>query len=487
MSLDWKHIAQTFHVVSAGDLIALNRLARHQEVRDVVRWLGPAEPPLALLFISHRWETLEHPDPTGRQYAALQAFLRRIGAVTEAMLAARPARLRIVSTLEREGDLQAEELARRMLGFGHFADDTVYRGAEAARKRVEREYARHREDSAAFRSWLISQIGVWIDYVCMPQRPLDAADDATFRRTLRELDGLVASATIVALRQAADDYVARGWCAAEFFLGSAHSFARGLFVNIDGFLEGRPVALPKPPTPTTPDAGVAATMSAAYEQDLAAWRQALDEWSAADGPIAAGHPSDAWARYRDLQGSAFTGVAADPNPFRRALDAIAEIETALVAGWLMSDRARTFDLGNAARRVMEHAGLRCANEEDLVYLAFVLASNGWVDAFRPLYRSCLRRYVDGVRLSIPDAPAEWPALVVTLRPLDTETRALFGAVRPSSPGTWYSRLRSHGRGSAQHEGAIVERVRAQLAHAPPNFEFLDGSNSENGPPVEDLR
>jgi hypothetical protein len=87
------------------------------------KWLARDEPPLALLFISHRWETLEHPDPSGRQLAALQEFLRLVCRCIEAMFLTRYDRLRLVPTLLREGLLQAEEIARRLLGFGPFSED----------------------------------------------------------------------------------------------------------------------------------------------------------------------------------------------------------------------------------------------------------------------------------------------------------------------------------------------------------------------------
>jgi hypothetical protein len=72
--MDWESVTSSYHVLAARDLLAMKWMERHQDVRRRLAWRGGDDPPLALLFISHRWETLEHPDPSGRQLRAIQGL-----------------------------------------------------------------------------------------------------------------------------------------------------------------------------------------------------------------------------------------------------------------------------------------------------------------------------------------------------------------------------------------------------------------------------
>lgn len=134
--------------------------------------------------------------------------------------------------MTREGILQAEELARRILGYGPFASGPPCVDGPEAKALIQDRFKFHGGDRAGFREWLTRRIGVWVDYTCMLQRPLSPEEHVEFRRALRALDSLVMSSTVVALRHQGDDYPARAWCAAEFHLASKRSWARGLFVDV---------------------------------------------------------------------------------------------------------------------------------------------------------------------------------------------------------------------------------------------------------------
>jgi hypothetical protein len=470
--LDWASVASRFHVISALDVLGMDRMCRYQDVKDKVRWLGAGEPPLTLLFISHRWETLAHPDPAGRQHKAIQDLLRCVCTCAEAMLVPKGERLRLVPSLEQEGYLQAEEIMRRALGFGPFSDSQACVGGNEARKILEDRFAVRMANEGTFREWLAGMIGVWVDYTCMPQQPLARGEEAEFRQTLRDLDALVESSTVVALRHADDDYTVRGWCASEFFLGSARSFSRGLFVDTGKLAHAEPVAVPGPPRPS-PDAFAVKVMMESYTNDLAGWREALGWWSLPEGPLTREHLPDLWGRYRDLQGSAFSASNEDPNPFRRVLDAITKLETSLVENWLMSERDRTFDLGKEVDHFMRQEGLHCAKDWDMSYLGFIVSCHGWIDAFKPLLREGLRRYVETVDAPRRDKVGTAPALCVELKPADETVRALLSSVRPASAATWCSRLRSAGRGGSGHEASVVAQVRAAIEQNPLVFLFPD--------------
>src|SRR5262245_36300011 len=242
--MTWQEIVTTFHVTSAAGLLSLPSMVRYQNAP--LPWLTSEKPPFVLLFLSHRWESPEHPDPTGRLMASVHTFLRQILLGVEAMLVARPERLALVPSLAFEGTLQAEEVARRLLGYGPFSDHITKASDAVVRTVVTEQFRQHGRDRDGFRNWLAERIAVWLDYTCMPQRPLDHKETMEFERTLRMLDQLVEASTLVALRDEHDDYAVRGWCLLEAFMGSARSFARAVVVDIDRLARGAGVSIPTP-------------------------------------------------------------------------------------------------------------------------------------------------------------------------------------------------------------------------------------------------
>jgi len=72
---------------------------------------------------------------------------------------------------------------------------------------------------------ILSRIGIWYDYACMPQRPPNPGaqrteeEEVEFVEGLRSLHSLIAESTLLSLRYEGDDYQRRGWCAAEVSVG----------------------------------------------------------------------------------------------------------------------------------------------------------------------------------------------------------------------------------------------------------------------------
>ena len=471
MLTGWLHaqapdVINLCRVAPARDVLSLDVMARHQDVRGKIRWLDDGQVPLTVLFISHRWETVENPDPTGSQWRAIQQFLRLVCIAVESLLTPRPERVQLIPSLTAEGALQAQEIARRILGFGPFA------AGPQNKTMVLAAFDRLQRNRALFHDWLAERIGVWVDYTCMPQRPLADDDALEFQRTLRALDKLVASSTVVALRTPADEYPQRGWCAMEAFLGSSRSFERMLFLDADRLKERQDLAIPKRPT----DSGEAAEiMGDSYDQDLAAFDDTCRQWTSVEEPLVHSWVPDPWPKYRALQGSGFFSSEVDPNPFRRALDAIRDLETLLVERWLMNEQELELDLGTEVVRIMEASGLHCSERTDLLYVGLLLAASGWIDAFKPLFRDALNRYVDrALKLGTsPGAPEgrRVPSLNVALHPIDTDIRKLFTMVAPSSPGTWNSRLSSL-HSSRPAERPIVDRLRLEFSKHPAKYVFV---------------
>lgn len=473
-SQGWEEIASTFNVIAARHLAAMHCMERHQDIRADIRWLTADQQPLALIFFSHRWRTLQHPDPESSDLHGIQRFLGRVTAAVEALLVDRKERLEIIGSLLVEGDLQAEEIARRIVGFGPFADRTVAMPSRDAKDVVREAFRTHRGDSAAFRDWLLDRIGVWLDYVCMPQKPLEPGDEAEFRRSLQTLDSLVTSSTVVALRQPSDDYATRGWCASEFFLASARSFSRGLFIDLARMNQGDNVALqPGPATKGTPSTSVAGVMAESYAQDAAAFREACDEWSTFEAAFIDSVPPAAWPEYRSLQGSTFYPATADPNPFRRVLEAIRNIEQVLIAHWLMADSDYEVDLTAEVARLLEHQGIFCTETADLVYLGLLISQHGWIEALRPLFEQGLRRYVASVP-TVREAVG-FPSLQVVLAPPPVQLRSLFTQVQPATAASWHSRLSTSGDHDPR-ERAAIDALRSGLEADPLEFRFIGATD-----------
>ena len=471
--LNWQTMAASFHIISAHELLGMNRMERHQDVRDKVQWLKK-DKPLALIFVSHRWETLLHPDLSGRQFRALHEFLIRIGLCIEAMCVDKQERLQLVPTMMKEGSLQAEEVARRILGFGPFSDDgSVCIEARKAKTTVKEKFAQFGHNRAAFRDWLLRNIGVWLDYTCMPQKPLTPDENIEFTQALGAMDSLVKSSTLVAFRNTQDDYTTRGWCASEFFIASAQSFSRCLFINIDRLEADKEVDISAVPKQTGSVAEITNTLAESFNQDLSAFQNECDLWLSTEGALVDITPPNVWSEYRSLQGSSFFSSDMDPNPSRLVLEGIRNVETALIHRWLMSDEPHKLDMGKEIERFLNDKGLHCAEKQDLVYLGLLLACHGWIDAFKPFFRECLNRYLQ-VKNNWNDRDST-PSLVVLLRPLPEEVRALFFKVRPSSASTWNFRL-STKTGHSADERVVIDQIKTALETTPPVFEFLDAED-----------
>jgi hypothetical protein len=214
-------------------------------------------------------------------------------------------------------------------------------------------------------------------------------------------------------------------------------------------------------------------MAESFNQDLMAFQNECERWLKTDGLLVEITPPNAWSEYRSLQGSGFFTPELDPNPARQVLEAIRNMETMLVGRWLMSAVATTVDISKEIERFVTEQGLRCAEKQDLVYLGLLLACHGWIDAFKPLFRDCLDRYLLG-KNSWNDLDST-PSLPVTLQPLADDVRALFTQVRPSSASTWNFRL-SANIGLSHDERIVTDKVKAALEKAPPRFEFIDPDN-----------
>jgi len=154
-------VLPSFRILPASYLLRSHHFARAQD--SDIEWLKPRQCWL-LIFVSHRWETVGHPDPDGRQHRALAALVTGLCDLWDA-LAAETAqeRIRLVPRLDRHGTAQAAVLLSRVNLPGRVL------------RRSQRESARY---------FLPDHIGIWYDYTCLPQQPRSPAEEAEFRAGL---------------------------------------------------------------------------------------------------------------------------------------------------------------------------------------------------------------------------------------------------------------------------------------------------------------
>jgi hypothetical protein len=186
-------IVTLFHVLRAPFLTGgIDRIPKFEDVRATApeAFFTASDLPAAIVFISHRWESPAHPDPTGVQLKALVRFLDHIKAFSSALAG------------------ETDELDEcRQLMFTHGGFQAAYFLAEAnvldpTNKQPIWEHG----------SRVLAKLGIWYDYSCMAQ---DGLDQAGLVASLKHIHQLINASTFLAVRKAGDGFDGRAWCAAE--------------------------------------------------------------------------------------------------------------------------------------------------------------------------------------------------------------------------------------------------------------------------------
>lgn len=158
-------------------------------------FFAPGEQPRSVLFISHRWDSPEHPDPTGRKASAIRAFLTHCG--------------RFGSNQHALDNVPSSELlAHGAFQAAHFISRAKVFGEDPASPS-------HDQVRFDFNRSLLSQVGVWCDYSCLPQEGISEK----LKENLTRLDDLINESNLLILRDPADEYETRAWCAVEISAG----------------------------------------------------------------------------------------------------------------------------------------------------------------------------------------------------------------------------------------------------------------------------
>lgn len=173
-------------------------LPKYEDVRQhhTDAYFSPGSVPKAVIFVSHRWDTLEHPDSSGNQADAVRYFLKAILDISTCLTEECAASEITKSDLLRHGCFQA----------AYFYEN----GMSFVTKDNSRGWTKlHKECAGPDR--ILDSIGIFYDYSSVPQ-------DKTSGRlveVLRHLHNLIATSTMLILRRPDDSYEERAWCALE--------------------------------------------------------------------------------------------------------------------------------------------------------------------------------------------------------------------------------------------------------------------------------
>jgi hypothetical protein len=363
-----KDLVSRFSVLPASWLFESDRFVRQQDAD--IEWMSPEECWL-LLFVSHRWETLQHPDPTGQQHRALTALVTAMCDLVDALSADSPTeRIHIVPALECHGVLQAAVLLSRLATSGGTAQWPAGRSA---------------------REILPQHIKIWYDFACLPQRPRSTAEEHAFEAGLRSLPELFASeaVSLIALREDGDDYQHRGWCLAEALLTANKIGAQGIALRTDRIGSALAVSAPG----ETPNGMLAERLRAALD----GWRSFTTDADAAMSSLQmvtliAGHSPSEWCTAEYEIAPVYLG----------AVVATAGTWLGLVLAGVGRQRGQPVDLAALLNDIADRAGVRCALDNDLVYVTLLMLHGISAEGspLRAFYAECLDRHLSGKPLLV---------------------------------------------------------------------------------------
>lgn len=321
------------------------------------------KPPKAVIFVSHRWESLTQPDASGRQADAVRYFLRMVAGIhRQAALSNGLAEMGIPS-LYVHGVLQA----------AYFYDS----GIRFCRKSKKRWDRRTRPD-------LLESIGIFYDYTSLPQDGISSR----LVEALGTLHTLIGESTMLILRAPGDNYENRAWCALELSVDPEieRKHCDKIVLRMDKI--GAPIRehelLPKP------SSGFYGLRKTRIERN--------HEWPA--------QPSVA---LQDISGHYFFGMSeleelqetpcftTKPNPSRFPGQSLLLVSMIRKLGHFSridhSSNSVNFDLVSVVVEALIEAGLQTSNEGDFAYtgLLILYSRSRGAPAMARFYANCLKR------------------------------------------------------------------------------------------------
>lgn len=183
------------------------------------------DPGKLLLFVSHRWDGLNHPDETGAQLACLQIGLTL--ALAKAVLhhADQEEAFKTASGLPELlwEFLKAELPPEAIESLAPWAQRVEHAARTSQSEDSFLERLNEGEPSASLRT-IQDCVLIWYDYCSMLQAPRTEPEEAEFRAEIMTLNDIQANACTVVI--AGDrQYLFRAWCFLELCGGMRHRIA----------------------------------------------------------------------------------------------------------------------------------------------------------------------------------------------------------------------------------------------------------------------
>lgn len=371
--LSLQEAVSRFHILKASDVLQMETFQRRQELE--VEPMVP-ENCYLLLFISHRWETANHPDPTGKQLAGLKSLIHFICDACDALSAqSTEDRLRFLPSLRRYGALQALLLISRL------SSSISTLGLRIEGKRAH--------------EWLPNHIGIWYDFACLPQKPRLNDQEQEFQAALLALPSLLQSEEIslIAIRDAGDDYESRGWCFAEVRLSSSQMFFTPLVLRLDRL-------------GTMSNYHIPVSTSHFNDGPAVHFKAALAAWEGTNTVTI--DPETCWKIIVSQACIApdLLPISEDDSPVL-SLDKFARPSITWI-NLLLADVARqgerVFNFSEVILRLLSEKGLQCSEDNDLIYIGLLalLWSCNEQSRLAEFFRQCLERHVkkDGLLMHV---------------------------------------------------------------------------------------
>lgn len=389
-------ILRKYQYLKAGSVLEFDRFKSHQELqRDGGSHYHTADqPPALIIFVSHRWESTAHPDPDGRQLAAIQYILKHIPVVAASLQISGVERRRLIPSIRVHGLIQSAIIV-------------------GARDKTDNDYnvwggwgkiSEITEPNA-----LLNNVGIWYDYSCIS--PEVAVEDSQ-QEMLIGLPDLVRSVPILILRDAGDDYAERGWCAAE--LAAAARDVHIIVARVDligqGFTDDDLHLTQKPENEVSKFARPSSDQKDSigdFEEIFsspAIFRMPLDQWESDADKISL------WNLYIGFPGLKvceenravpFFTTGRNPQAFPQQKDLLIYFQGILREMAENDERngmlSPPVDLALITRSAMASAGLKCSLEWDFVLVGLSILrsrhSPKLVPTLAQFYQTAIERWV----------------------------------------------------------------------------------------------
>lgn len=350
-----EYILNNFKVINANSILNINKIKRLQDMDpSIYKWNCK---PDIILFISHRWNSTNEPDPSGEQLETIKKFIHNIDKIAAASI--QPTlqdRVNIVPTLKIHGYIQAASLIDKI---------------------------------STTNVSPISTIGIWHDFMCLPQKNTDGDDDRTdeeknvFTNSLRTMPSLIVSCdAIISIRKEEDDYSKRGWCISEICLNSnmcAQDHLPTIVLRSD-YMD-KPILQKNTNNEQTKD------------DYLQLYWRAIEKWEKED------NITRVIPQFRNLyfcldvaenpQKTPFFTSPIAPGIFLKQADFMCD-----VSGLLLNQYIAPLKVDRVIISAMQNYGISCKYENDMVYcgLLILIARHSGHPGWKEFYSECMSRF-----------------------------------------------------------------------------------------------